>query len=183
LKTDLSIDEKLVEAYKAGDNNALTALVKRWHKLFCNKAYWLVKDKDVAKDIAQDSWTIIINKIDGLKDPKQFKYWAYRIVCNRSTDWLRLQTKKQKQTIGYNLEIESDEKEYSENEHIKVGLMKAINDLPTKQKIVVKLFYTESYNLKQISDLLKISVGTAKSRLFHSRENLKKVLKSKTNKS
>ena len=177
MKTDQCIDEKLVEAYKAGDKNALTALVKRWHKLFCDKAYWLVKDKDAAKDIAQDSWTIIINKIDGLKEPKQFKYWAYRIVCNKATDWLRLQTKNQKRTIGYNLEIESDEKEYSENEHQKQVLLKAIHNLPAKQKTVVRLFYIESYSLKQISDLLDISIGTAKSRLFHAREKLKITLK------
>lgn len=177
MKTYQSIDKKLVEAYKAGDKKALTNLVKRWHKLFCDKAYWLVKDKDAAKDIAQDSWTIIINKIDRLKDPKQFKYWAYRIVCNKATDWLRLQSKNQKQTVGYNLDIESDTKEYSENEQLKQILLKAINELPTNQKEIVRLFYTESYSLKQISDLLKISVGTAKSRLFHAREKLKITLK------
>ena len=179
MKTDQSIDEKLVEAYKAGDKKALAALVKRWHKLFCNKAYWLVKDKDAAKDIAQDSWTTIINKIDKLKEPKQFKYWAYRIVCNKSTDWLRLKSKNQKQTIGYQHEIESDDKDYSENEQLKQALLKAINKLPINQKAVVRLFYIESYSLKQISDLQHISVGTAKSRLFHAREKLKTILKHK----
>ncbi len=181
MKTDQSIDEKLVKAYKAGDKKALAALVKRWHKLFCDKAHWLVKDKDAAKDIAQDSWTIIINKIDGLKEPKQFKYWAYRIVCNKSTDWLRLQSKAYKHSIGYDVEIESNAIEYSENEHLKKALLIAINELPKDQKTVVRLFYIESYNLKQISDLLVISLGTAKSRLFYAREKLKKELNSKRN--
>ncbi len=53
----------------------------------------MVKDKDASKDIAQDSWTVIINKIDSLKDRRQFKFWAYRIIINKSTDWLRIQTK------------------------------------------------------------------------------------------
>ena len=177
MKTNQSIDEKLVEAYKAGDKKALAVLVKRWHKLFCDKAYWLVKDKDVAKDIAQDSWTTIINKIEKLKEPKHFKYWAYRIVCNKATDWLRLQSKKQKRTVNYQSEIVSNDNDYSENEQLKQALLKAINELPTNQKIIVRLFYTESYSLKQISDLLGISVGTAKSRLFHAREKLKIILK------
>lgn len=179
MKTDQSIDKKLVEAYKAGDKKALAVLVKRWHKLFCDKAYWLVKDKDVAKDIAQDSWATIINKIDKLKDPKQFKYWAYRIVCNKSTDWLRLKSKNQKQTIGYQYEIAGNDKDHSEIEELKQALLKAVNDLPTNQKVIVRLFYTEAYSLKQISDLLNISVGTAKSRLFHAREKLKRTLKDK----
>ncbi|WP_400080132.1 RNA polymerase sigma factor [Winogradskyella sp. R77965] len=179
MKTDQSIDVKLVEAYKAGDKKALAALVKRWHKLFCDKAYWLVKDKDVAKDIAQDSWTIIINKINQLQEPKQFKYWAYRIVCNKSTDWLRLQSKNKKNTVSYDVEIESRDTKYSENEQLKLSLLKAVNELPNNQKIVIRLFYIETYSLKQISDLLQISVGTAKSRLFHAREKLKRTLKNK----
>ncbi|WP_430468375.1 RNA polymerase sigma factor [Winogradskyella ouciana] len=179
MKTDQNIDADLIEAYKAGNKSALAALVKRWHKAFCNKAYWLVKDKDVAKDIAQDSWTTIIHKIDKLKNPNQFKYWAYRIVCNKSTDWLRQQTKNQKRTIGYNKEIESKEEHYSENQIQKQILLKAINALPVNQNEVVKLFYLQNYSLKQISELLNISVGTAKSRLFHAREKLKKTLKHK----
>lgn len=179
MKTDQNTDEKLVEAYKTGDKKALAVLVKRWHKLFCNKAYWLVKDKDAAKDIAQDSWTVIIKRIDSLKDSKQFKYWAYRIVCNKSTDWLRLQSKKNKQIIRCDFEIESTAKEYSENDYLKQALLKALNELPTDQKTIVRLFYIESYSLKQISDFLDIALGTAKSRLFHAREKLKKELRNK----
>tara|TARA_R100001369_G_scaffold30604_1_gene54434 strand:+ start:666 stop:1217 length:552 start_codon:yes stop_codon:yes gene_type:complete len=179
LKTDQSIDDTLVVAYRAGDKSALALLVKRWHKLFCDKAYWMVKDKDAAKDIAQDSWTVIIKKLDSLKDPKQFKYWAYRIVCNKSTDWLRLQLKINKQTIGFDLDIESNDIEYSENEHLKKLLLIALSELPMHQQTVIRLFYIESYSLNQISDLLDIAVGTAKSRLFHARETLKKVLKTK----
>ena len=67
MKTDQSTDETLVVAYKAGNKKALAVLVKRWHKLFCDKAYWLVKDKDVAKDIAQESWTTIMHKLESIK--------------------------------------------------------------------------------------------------------------------
>ena len=66
-------DELLIIQIQSGNKQALTPLVKRWHQPFCNKAYWLVKDKAVAKDIAQESWQIIINKIDHLKDVSQFK--------------------------------------------------------------------------------------------------------------
>ncbi len=142
----------------------------------------MVKDRDAAKDIAQDSWTIIIKKIASLKDSKQFKYWAYRIVCNKSTDWLRLQSKKHRQIIGYDVEIEGSVIEYSENETLKQALLNAINKLPRHQQAVIRLFYIQSYSLKQISELLGISVGTAKSRLFHAREKLKQELKTIKNK-
>ncbi len=58
-------------------------------------------------------------------------------------------------------------------------MLKAIQTLPDEQKAVIKLFYLESYSIKQISELLKISAGTTKSRLFHAREKLKQTLKQK----
>ncbi|WP_299364259.1 sigma-70 family RNA polymerase sigma factor [Winogradskyella sp.] len=177
MKTDEHIDEVLVEAFKAGDKKALAALVKRWHKQFCNKAYWMVNDKDAAKDIAQDSWTTIIDKIDKLKDPKRFKYWAFRIVCNKSTDWLRLQAKNRNNTINHEVEIKSVSGNNSEKEQLKQLLLKTVDELPKNQSTVIRLFYLQSYSLKQISDLLEISIGTAKSRLFHAREKIKTILK------
>ncbi|WP_426430218.1 RNA polymerase sigma factor [Winogradskyella sp. HB-48] len=178
MNSNKNIDADLVRSYLKGDNYALATLVKRWHKLFCDKAYWLVKDKDVAKDIAQESWTIIIKKIGTLKQPEQFKYWAYRIVCNTSTDWLRLRA-KERNSLGFNQDIKGDDIHYTENDNLKKLLLRCVNELPLDQKAVVRLFYIESYSLKQISEILEISVGTAKSRLFHAREKLKKTLKHK----
>lgn len=172
-------DEELIHRIQSGDTLALNQLVKRWHKLFCNKAFWLVKDKDVAKDIAQDSWTVIINKINTLNDHKQFKYWAYRIVCNKSSDWIQIQTKKQKLILRNSEGIECKDEKYSENTELKKKLLKAIDNLPNNQRIVLKLFYTQEYSLKQISKILNISVGTVKSRLFNTREKLKRTLNHK----
>lgn len=161
----------------SGDKKSLAILVKRWHKAFCDKAYWLVKDKDVAKDIAQESWSTIIDKLENLNDPKRFKYWALRIVCNKSTDWLRLQTKQQKRTVDYVGDIENNQSQSIENEGLKKALLAAINELSNNQRMIIQLFYIENYSLKQISELLEISVGTAKSRLFYAREKLKKNFK------
>lgn len=177
MNIDSNTDADLVELYKSGDKKALATLVKRWHKSFCDKAYWMVRDKDIAKDIAQDSWTIIMKRIHTLKNPNQFKFWALRIVCNKSTDWLRIEAKKKNQTLGYRIEIKGDKTDYSDNKQKKKILLKAVNDLPIHQQTVVRLFYLESYSLKQISQLLGISIGTTKSRLFHAREKIKQTLK------
>ena len=71
------------------------------------------------------------------------------------------------------------EADYDEKKKLKVALLDAIKQLPVQQQEVLKLFYTEDYSLKEISQLLHISVGTTKSRLFHAREKLKLILKEK----
>jgi len=172
-------DGELVVKYQSGDHKVLTLLVERWHQVFCKKAYWIVKNADMSKDIAQDTWKTIINSLDSLKNPNSFGSWALRIVYTKSLDCLKL---KAHNTVRLNERIfgkpsEKDEPKYDDN--LKVELLKAVRSLPHKQQAVITLFYVEDYSLKQIGDILNISIGTAKSRLFHAREKLKLILKNK----
>ena len=170
------IDTALVIAYQSGHQKAFATLVERWHLQFCKFAYWYVKDADVAKDITQESWTIIYKKLNTLEQPGKFKSWAISIVNRKAIDWIRTVNLEQKKRGAY-YDENSDSRVFSEENndqsHIRLLLKKEIEKLPSHQKIVLQLFYTEAYSLKQISDLLDISVGTVKSRLFHAREKLK----------
>ena len=173
-------DADLVIAYQSGNLKTFAELVKRWHLQFCNFAYWYVKDADVAKDIAQESWMIIYKKLDTLQQPDKFKSWAISIVNRKAIDWIRASNRENKKRNSFydeNSEKEIFMEESNDRNNIKVFLKKEIEKLPSNQKIVISLFYTEGYSLKQISELLNVSIGTAKSRLFHAREKLKSTLK------
>ncbi len=172
-----SDDAILVTKFKTGDKNALNDLVKKWHIVFCKKAYWIVKDACLSKDIAQESWQVIISKIDTLKDDNSFGSWALRIVYTKSFDALRKQTKERLKNQTLSKEQIFEDKPYDENLELKVKLLEAIKNLSEQQQMVIRLFYTQNYSLKEISKMLNISLGTVKSRLFHAREHLKKVLK------
>lgn len=179
MKENIS-DSDLVLEFQSGNKKALNQLVKRWHKTFCEKAYWLVKDADVAKDIAQDSWNVIINKIDKLNDPNSFGSWALRIIYNKSIDALNANKRKSKIVEAYNYEqdeITTDNE--SDKEVLKTTLLRTVKTLPEHQQVVIRLFYVQDYSLKEISNILNISVGTTKSRLFHAREKLKSILNAK----
>jgi len=177
VKPDKIIDAKLVEAYQSGNKEALAELIKRWHVIFCNKAFWIVKDPDLSKDIAQDCWQIIMNKIHTLKDSSSFNSWALRIVYSKSFDTLRNNTRHRNNQQKYANEQPLFVAVEEQNDALKRALLNAIQDLSDQQQQVITLFYVQSYSLKEIGELLKISVGTAKSRLFHAREKLKQVLK------
>ena len=175
-------DSDLVIAFQQGDKNALSVLVKRWHIHFCKFAYWYCKDADVAKDIAQESWSVIINKISHLENPNKFKNWAISIVNRKSIDWLRSQKRELNKLQKFHGDRSSIFEEVTfeklkDQEKTKRTLLNAIIQLPINQQAVLKLFYTEEYTLKEIGKLLNISLGTAKSRLFHAREKLKLILK------
>lgn len=177
MKKDSHIDTELVIAYQAGDQKAISKLVKRWHLIFCTKAYWIVKDANLSKDIAQESWRTIMDKLHTLQKPSSFKSWALRIVYSKSLDALREISRKRTKETEFGISqvsIVDDDKECTE---LKETLLKAVKRLPEHQQVVLRLFYTEDYSLKEISDFLNISIGTTKSRLFHAREKLKLILK------
>jgi RNA polymerase sigma-70 factor (ECF subfamily) len=181
---DKKIDAQLVSDYKSGNQIALAKLVRRWHKPFCNKAYWIVKDADLAKDIAQDSWTTIIERINSLKDESSFGGWAMRIVYSKSLDELRKHSRKKFKQETYKNEVKNETISEAEedNQQLKILLLKSMKNLPGHQQIVIKLFYVQNYSLREISNLLKISTGTVKSRLFHARETLRLILNEKRDK-
>lgn len=178
MKPQKVFDSFLVIQYQSGNKKALGLLVGRHHKKMCRHAYWYVHDFDISKDIAQDCWAIIINKLHGLKDPTSFRSWAMRIVTRKSLDFLKRDSRDRVRLNQYRFDSSESETEDHRPEEVQ-KLKKAINILTKDQQVVLRLFYTEEYSLMEMATILDISVGTIKSRLFHAREKLKTILKPK----
>jgi RNA polymerase sigma factor (sigma-70 family) len=170
-------DGTLIARYVEGDQSALATLVKRFHKTFCNHAFWIVKDADAAKDIAQDSWNLIINKVHTLKEAERFKGWALRIVHRKAIDWTKGVSKQSRHREAYKVTKSIQDIPSEDLSPLKQKLLKAIQELPIHQQQVIRLFYVNEYSLKEVSEIMQISEGTAKSRLFHAREKLKTIIK------
>ena len=172
-------DASLVLAYQKGDQKVLPILVKRWHISFCKLAFFYVKDADVAKDIAQESWMVIIKKIQSLKDVNKCKSWAISIVNRKAIDWLRSSNRERQKLQRVFEESPKIQQEKEEDERLaaKKKLILAIDQLSENQQQVVKLFYGQGYSLKEISEIMNTTVGNTKSRLFHAREKLKSIIK------
>lgn len=179
-KPNQIFDALLVLECQAGSKKAMTLLVNRWHSKLCKQAYWYTRDSDQAQDIAQDSWGVILKKIAFLKDPNRFGSWALKIVTRRAIDWLRKQ-KKESTNLETNYDllnpIDDGDDTLAVNPVLKVRI--AIKELPPKQQVILNLFYSEEFSIKQIGEILDISTGTVKSRLFTAREKLKTILKNR----
>ncbi|WP_222983728.1 RNA polymerase sigma factor [Flagellimonas meishanensis] len=174
--TDRVFDGLLVLEYRSGNKKSLSLLVKRHHLRLCRHAYGYTKDFEASKDIVQDAWSSIIHNMQSLKKPNSFGSWATMIVTRKSLDYLNKKNRDRIKLEDYSYDTETlegpDETE-PEIQHLLV----AIKELPENQRMVLRLFYVEEYSLKEIADILEVSVGTIKSRLFHAREKLKMILK------
>ncbi len=189
-KPEKIFDGLLVLQYRNGNTKALSLLVNRWHTKLCKHAYWYVKDSEVAKDVAQESWRVILGKIDRLNDVNSFGSWALIIVHRKALDHLRREQRSERKLRQIHQEIKRDDTAskttiISDNSYDSTVafapniVLNSINELPNNQQIVLRLFYVEAYSILEISNILEISKGTVKSRLYYAREKLKSIFKNK----
>jgi RNA polymerase sigma-70 factor (ECF subfamily) len=172
-------DELLVLQFQSGNKKALALLWNRWAGKIQVHANRFTKNKEAAKDVSQESWIIILRKIGSLRDPARFGVWALSIVSKKAIDWVRSQQRKHSMEKEIRIHtIETADSGKSNSDRIRL-LSQEIKNLPDKQQIVLKLFYVENFNIRQIASILNIKTGTVKSRLFTAREQLKRQLKTK----
>jgi RNA polymerase sigma factor (sigma-70 family) len=175
-----NINNLLVSRYQEGDDEALKILIKRFHSRLISSIAYHTGNRDIAEDLAQECWCIIISKLKMLKLEISFEAFAMTIAKRKSIDWIRRQ-----QVIGKNTSscISNDSiiaPESGKNTEVRLKIIKrAILELMPTHKIILTMFYLENKSLKEISKELGVSEGTVKSRLFYARESLKKIVLTK----
>ena len=174
-------NSELVKKSKLGDKSAFEELVKRHQDLVFSLSFKLTGNRELANDVAQESFIRAWKAIEKFRGDSTFGTWIYRITVN--TAWtLRKKAKKH-----YSLNIEDtqepvviDEKKDPElvaiNSDLSVVLRKALNQIPLEQRIIVELKNIEGRSHKEIADYLDISVTAAKVRLHRAHQKLRNIL-------
>lgn len=132
----------------------------------------LHNEQDCA-DAVQEAVLRAYSQRNKLRNMEYFKTWIVRIVINECYGILR----KKKHLQSYDETVIEDKAylgNYVKEEYI--DLYQAIARLGEKEKVCVILFYMEEYTVAEIADILKIPIGTVKSRLNRARNDLKGLL-------
>ena len=162
------VDEILVMDCQRGRVKAMEILVSRWQKRLWQYAYKLTGNVEASWDITQESWLSIIKGLRKLRDPANFKAWAYKITTNKSIDWIR-KSKAVKHTSIDDIEQQQTSRKKD------TGLKELLEKLDIEKKVVLTLYYFEQLQISEISVALRIPKGTVKSRLHNARKELKKL--------
>ncbi|MEP1150760.1 MAG: sigma-70 family RNA polymerase sigma factor [Balneola sp.] len=171
------INEELARSYQSGERDALKELIRRFNPILTSKVYKHTRDIESLDDIVQECWYAIINNLHEVRFQVGFEAWALNIGRNKAVDWIRDQQKQRKKLSGVRREEEIFAKEKEEVRDQQIREIKAcMNLLPESQKIILELFYKDNFSLAEVSEILGISKGTVKSRLFTAREHLKKII-------
>jgi RNA polymerase sigma factor (sigma-70 family) len=170
---DQVFDELLVLRYRSGDRQAMNLLIKRWHQRIKKQVTRYTYEPEVAEDLAQEVWEVILKGVNHLREPALFGIWAQRIASRRAVDWIRKNQRERK--LYAEVAMENPFEEFSSDEMIS-QLRKGLRILPDDQRMILIHFYLERNSVNEIAAILEIPQGTVKSRLFHARQKLKDIL-------
>jgi len=161
--------ELLVKKAKQGDKDALVELIMRQNLEYYRFAYAFLSDKEDALDAVEDMIVIIYEKIYQLRKADSFNYWSRTILANCCRKRLR---NKKKHILCDSLEEEPYESNYQQRED-HLLLETALAQLNEKHQEAIRLRYFLDLDYEAISRILKIPLGTVKSRISTGLKKLK----------
>ena len=170
-RTQSVLDEYLVLASQAGDQQALEELARRWTPKLLRYAGRMVGSVDHARDIVQDTWAGVIRGLRSVDDPGRFAAWIYGIAHRRCIDSIRRLSRDRR--LNAALDAQAVEPAHRMHEEHSIDLQRAIKALSADHREVVSLFYGEDLDVDEIASVLGIPEGTVKSRLFNARRQLR----------
>lgn len=178
-------DEELVIDYATGNNHAFDELLSRHRKNVYNYIFFLIKNREMAEDVFQDTFVkAIVNIKQGRYiENGKFKAWIMRIAHNLIIDYFRLE--RNENTIS-NDEMEVDLLNDAalcditvEDKIIWAQVLKDVKRLveylPDSQREVLEMRYYQDLSFKEIADQIGISINTALGRMRYAIINIRKL--------
>ena len=177
-------DNELIERYRKGDSACFEVLLDRYQAKVYGYIFSVVKDKETADDIFQDTFYKVIVTInsDQYKDENKFVHWVMRIAHNLIVDHFRRNNKmpfvpnRPDSDVLDNLKLPDENAEHvMMRKQTSQNIRKLVRMLPPEQRRVVILRHYGKCDFKDIAARTGVSINTALGRMRYAIINLRKL--------
>jgi len=167
---------ELISRIAAGDRKAFEELYGLYHRRLARFLTRLTKRYDVAEEVINDTFYIVWRKAGDFRGDSQPSTWILGIAYRKARNAFRSSSRI---LLVENPEappppLTSDESIRSEE--LRDWLVQGLGQLPLEQRLAVQLCYELGYSCEEISTIMGCPVNTVKTRLFHARAKLQKLL-------
>jgi len=177
-------DNQLICLFREGEIETMGTLVNRYKNGIYSTIILLVRDKDLAEDLFQDTFIKIMKTINkgSYSDEGKFLPWAMRIAHNLCIDHIRKIKTKNKTIVTFdsynsNMAITNSNAESDLiREHDYKNIGRLIENLPMEQREVVVLRHYADLSFKEIAEMTNCSINTALGRMRYALVNLRKMM-------
>jgi RNA polymerase sigma factor (sigma-70 family) len=181
-------DQELIGRYLAGNQSSLEILIRRHKNRIYAYILMIVKEKELAEDLFQDTFIKVINTIrsGSYKEEGKFIQWAMRIAHNLIIDHFRkakrIPTVENRDDFDIfdkvRIPVESIEEKLI-TDQIHQDVKKLIDYLPKEQREVLIMRHYGDMSFKDIAEVTNVSINTALGRMRYALINLRKLVDEK----
>lgn len=184
---DGATDREIVERVIKGDTEAFGVLVERYQDRIYSAVHNYVSNADDAVDITQDALVKAYGKLRSFDASSAFYTWLYRIAVNTAIDFLRRRKSRPVDSlddekfseVGFepaSKDVGADPEKVAVAHEQATQLRTAIGKLSYKLRSVLVLHDVEGLSQEEVAEVLKVPVGTVKSRVSRARAELRELL-------
>jgi len=168
-------DEEIVEIVRTSNKENYAEIIKRYQVKLMRYATYIMSDDHMGADAVQEGFIKAYVNLNGFDIKKKFSSWIYRIVHNEAMNML---SKHKKRKPLYE-QGEIDSGINLEDEYIKSELVShahhCLEQMPILYKEPLSLFYLEEKSYEEISDILRIPIGTVGTRINRAKGIIRKL--------
>jgi RNA polymerase sigma factor (sigma-70 family) len=201
------LDQNIINRIKSGDANAFEQIVEKYKNKGLTLSMKILKNKEDAEDSLQESFIKTFKAVieNQFEERSKFSTYFYRIVYNTALDNYKKHKSRTYNLLriddtwknddgeehdlkGYETKIDvtrfyqsaayKTDKRALDNE-IQHVVNKFLEIIPEKYSVILTLFYISDLTHEEISETLKIPLGTVKNRIFRAKEKLKEIMMKK----
>jgi RNA polymerase sigma-70 factor, ECF subfamily len=168
-------DEEIADKVRTTDTNLFAVIIERYQKKLLHYANSLIKDEDKAVDIVQASFIKAFVNINSFNIENKFSSWIYRIVHNEALNLLK---KYPGETpLLDDLDFKSDENVEEDfiQKETKAQVEKCLKEIPILYSEPLSLYYIDNKSYEEISDILRIPMGTVAIRISRAKKLMKNI--------
>jgi RNA polymerase sigma-70 factor (ECF subfamily) len=184
-------DADVVRLAQQGRELAFRELVRRYERPVFSLVYRMVRDRELAEDLAQDAFVKVLNHIDKYSPEFKFSSWLFKIANNVAIDHLR---RRRLDTISIDgsphassaSDVEATTSELSvdqesaldelESKELGTAIERAIAALRPEYRACIMLRHVEGRSYEEIAATLDLPLGTVKTYIHRARHELRKAL-------
>ncbi len=173
-------DEELVRRTLAGDREAFGTLVERHERRTYNLALRMLGREEDARDATQDALLTAFRKLPSFRGDAAFGTWLHRITVNACYDLLRRSARAPvgpARDEGSALEPGPPSPDHAEATAGAIDVRRALLRLPPEHRAVLVLHDVQDLPYEEVAAILRVPVGTVKSRLHRARVALARELR------
>lgn len=182
-------DEKLVTAYADGNNETFDVILRRYQDRIFTYIVNIVKNKDIADDIFQETFVKAITTIrqGRYTDSGKFSAWLMRIAHNLIIDYFRQE--KSENTVSADQEevnvlnrrdlSEENVEDILVTSQIHTDVRRIMESLPESQREVLEMRFYRNMSFKEIAEATGVSINTALGRMRYAVLNMRRIASEK----